>query len=251
MNIKLEWNGVEYKVDLSNPKQLSIPLIFNEVGVNCFYSPPPEATPVKSGDFVGSIDQGGAVNFFNLRINPHGNGTHTECQSHIYAGPLTIHDCLEQSQYIARIISVYPQKKENGDLVIEPEGLLLEDAADTDVLVIRTLPNDDRKLTQNYSGNNPPYLSKEAAEIINQRGYQHLLIDLPSIDREEDEGALAAHKAFWQETDQIISKKTITELIYIPNEIKDGVYLLSFQIAPFQMDVSPSRIVVFELEYLI
>jgi arylformamidase len=248
MIILLEWSGKQYKVDLAKPKHLSIPVIFNQVGVNCFYAPAPEAVAVKSGDFIGSIDQGGSVNFFNLRINPHGNGTHTECQSHIYPGSLTINECLEQTHFIARIISVYPQKKENGDLIIEPESLMLEDNADTEVLVIRTLPNDDRKLTQNYSGNNPPYLSKEAAEIINQRGYQHLLIDLPSIDREEDAGALAAHKAFWNEADQKISLKTITELIYIPNEIKDGVYLLSFQIAPFQMDVSPSRIDVFELE---
>jgi kynurenine formamidase len=248
MIINLEWNGAIYKANLAKPKFLSIPLVFNQVGLNCFYAPHAEAYPVKSGEFVGSIEQGGAVNFFNLRINPHGNGTHTECQSHIYSGPLTINECLEQSHYIARIISVYPQKKENGDLVIEPESLMLDDVADTDVLVIRTMPNDDQKLKQNYSGTNPPYLSQEAAACINQCGYKHLLIDLPSIDREEDGGLLAAHKAFWHEADQKISRKTITELIYIPNEIKDAVYLLSFQIAPFQMDVSPSRIAIFELE---
>jgi len=34
---------------------------------------------------------------------------------------------------------------------------------------------------------------------------------------------------------------TITELIYVPNEVLDGAYLLNLQIAPFESDASPSR----------
>ncbi|MBK9767712.1 MAG: hypothetical protein IPP63_12210 [Chloracidobacterium sp.] len=34
---------------------------------------------------------------------------------------------------------------------------------------------------------------------------------------------------------------TITELIYVPNEVSDGVYLLNLQIAPFATDAAPSR----------
>ena len=36
-------------------------------------------------------------------------------------------------------------------------------------------------------------------------------------------------------------KNTITELIYVPNDVEDGEYLLNIQIAPFESDCAPSR----------
>ena len=49
-----------------------------------------EYTPVVAGDFVGSTASGGPVNFFNIRVNPHGNGTHTECVGHIAREPYVL-----------------------------------------------------------------------------------------------------------------------------------------------------------------
>jgi hypothetical protein len=37
--------------------------------------------------------------------------------------------------------------------------------------------------------------------FLHESGIQHLLIDLPSVDKEKDEGKLLAHKAFWNVTD--------------------------------------------------
>ncbi|MGH7784095.1 MAG: cyclase family protein, partial [Candidatus Binatia bacterium] len=42
---------------------------------------------------------------------------------------------------------------------------------------------------------------------------------------------------------------TITELIYVPNEVEDGECLLNLQIAPFAADASPSRPVLFKLDF--
>ena len=42
---------------------------------------------------------------------------------------------------------------------------------------------------------NPPYLSEKAATYIREMDIKHLLIDLPSVDKEHDEGKLLAHKA--------------------------------------------------------
>jgi arylformamidase len=247
MEIYFSLNGKTFRSDINSPMLISIPVVFNEQGPNCFYAPWPEATAVRSGDFIGSIEEGGLLNFKNIRLNPHGNGTHTECQSHIYPGTLTISDCLQQNLFSSRLISVFPTLLENGDKCILAESLFLPEKADTDALIIRTLPNENDKLQRNYSGSNPPYLSQAAAQAIAECGYQHLLIDLPSVDRENDGGAFSAHKAFWSEKNILPSKKTISELIFVPNEIKDGVYLLSIQIAHLQLDASPSRIALYNM----
>ena len=59
---------------------------------------------------------------------------------------------------------------------------------------------------------------------------------------------LIAHKIFWQFPENPRFESTITELIYVPDEIKDGQYLLNLQFVPFQNDASPSRPVLFKLE---
>jgi arylformamidase len=248
MILPIHFQDKQMEADLSAPIFISIPLVFNKVGPNCFYAPMPEATPVRAGEFVGSIAEGGPLNFFNLRMNPHGNGTHTECQSHIYPGDLTVHDCLQRNLFVARLISVYPTRHDDGDLVVTEESLMLENDPEVEALIIRTLPNDDSKKNRMYSGGNPPYISEAAARRINDVGYNHLLIDLPSLDREEDGGKLAAHKAFWTEKNSEISKKTVTELIFVPNEIKDGLFLLSIEIAHLILDVSPSRVALYPLK---
>jgi hypothetical protein len=117
-------------------------------------------------------------------------------------------------------------------------------------LIIRTLPNNTSKLSKRYSGTNPIYLDAGAAEYIRECGIEHLLIDLPSIDKEEDGGALLAHRAFWDFPSAPRKNASITELIFVPNEIKDGIFLLNLQIAPIELDASPSRPVIYPLEII-
>ena len=76
---------------------------------------------------------------------------------------------------------------------------------------------------------------------------QHLLIDLPSVDKEKDDGALLAHKAFWNIPQGPRKNATITEFVYVKNTIKDGPYVLNLQVAPFKNDASPSRPVLYEI----
>ena len=78
-------------------------------------------------------------------------------------------------------------------------------------------------------------------------GVKHLLIDLPSVDKEKDEGALKAHKAFWDVNGKTRKDCTITEFIYVPNKIADGTYFLNLQIAPFENDATPSKPVLYTL----
>lgn len=121
--------------------------------------------------------------------------------------------------------------------------------ADSKALIIRTLPNTNAKLTAEYGESNiPPYFTANAMRLIIEHGFKHLLVDLPSIDRIFDDGKLINHRIFWNveegsfETNpETRMNSTITELIYVPNEVPDGDYMLNLQIAPFDSDCAPSR----------
>ena len=76
---------------------------------------------------------------------------------------------------------------------------------------------------------------------------KHLLIDQPSVDKEIDGGALLAHKAFWDYPNVLDKERTITELIGIPPEATDGLYLLNLSLANIENDASPSRPVIYRL----
>ncbi|MEM7102140.1 MAG: cyclase family protein [Bacteroidota bacterium] len=247
MEIKLTLDGNEYTCDLSNPLDISIPVRDGLQNVNCFYAPPVEFSPVLAGNFIGDTRQGGVVNFFNIKINPHGNGTHTECVGHITKERYYINECLDRYIFPATVISVWPTKNGNGDRVITKDQVEALFDGGTPALVIRTLPNDELKKEINYSGANPPYLDVEATAYLVRKGVDHLLIDLPSVDREEDEGALASHKAFWNYEGSLRTNCTISELIFVPEMIKDGIYLLNIQIASLELDVSPSKPILYAL----
>ena len=113
--------------------------------------------------------------------------------------------------------------------------------------------NLESKKHKNYSNTNPPYLAEEAATFIREIGIQHLLIDLPSVDREDDEGKLLAHKAFWNVknvtnlNNDARMNCTITEMILVDDTVKDGSYILNIQIASFENDASPSKPVLYKL----
>jgi len=248
----IQFNDKQYQADLSKPLDIAIPIHAGEEQVNCFYAPPVQIKPVEAGDFIGSTEQGGLVNFYNLHINPHGNGTHTECVGHIAKPIQFIRTSLLKFHYIARVITITPEAQSTGDQIIHQHQLeqLLSDAPVPEAVVIRTLPNGPYKTKRNYSGSNPPYLHYKAAEYLAQQNVQHLLLDLPSVDREEDEGKLAAHKAFWHYPESPRSHCTITELIYVPDDIQDDFYLLNLQVLSLDLDASPSKPVLYALKML-
>ncbi|MEM6964711.1 MAG: cyclase family protein [Bacteroidota bacterium] len=249
MEIFFKKGKTTYQADLSNPLDISIPLRQGDRTVNCFYAPFMEATPVVAGDFIGSTLRGGPVNFLNVRINPHGNGTHTECVGHIAKEKFTINQSLQTFHFFAKLVTVIPTKMENGDQVILKNQFdQVLQKGEADAVVIRTFPNHEDKLRRHYSGTNPTYLHHEATQYLVDCGIQHLFIDLPSVDREEDGGALLSHRTFWQYPDSIREHCTITELIFVEDKIKDGEYLLQLGIASFEIDVSPSKPILYKIK---
>ena len=246
---------------------ISIPIDFDGSQPNAFGVEPATAKACEYGSLIGDTRRGGSCNFEQVTLIPHCNGTHTECVGHITKERISVRDCLTDVLVSAKLVSVQPQPaNRSGETYAVPFGsedmvvtqTSLEKAVSSnkdEALIIRTLPNDESKLTRSYIDSTTPYLTTEAMEFVVSLNIRHLLVDLPSIDRLSDEGKLSNHRIFWN-VDQgsfdvkadTRSKSTITELIYVPNNVEDGDYVLNLQIAPFQSDASPSRPILFKMK---
>lgn len=247
MKAVINVNSRTYAIFIDQPLDISIPLRAEKQNVNAWYQEEPKIEPVKIDDWVGSIAEGADVNFYNIFFNPHAHGTHTECVGHITEEKISVNQCLKQFFFVAEVITVVPEKF-GADFVISAKQLRYAIGnKKREAIIIRTLPNTKEKLSAQYSHTNPPYLLEEAAIYLKNKGVKHLLIDLPSIDREKDDGLLLAHNAFWNTSGKIRTESTITELIFVPNSVEDGKYILNLQIAPFENDASPSKPILYKL----
>ena len=251
MEVIVEISSKKYTADLSDPIDISIPLR-NEKSPRAFHAPAYMSKPYADDNFIGALENGSPVNFYNLFINPHGNGTHTESVLHIDRRGQSIFETLQNFHFVAYLTTAKEQNLENGDTVIDASSLDIDaqKLTDVDALIVRTQPNFSIKKTFDYSGTNPSYFTKSAIEKINNLGIQHLLVDIPSIDREQDEGKLVSHKTFWQTENDIKVNKTITEMVFVDNKIKDGLYLLNLQIISVDIDASPSKPILYHLKLL-
>ena len=256
MVITLKIKGVNYQVDLSDPLDLSIPLKTGPDRSSAWYANEVKIDPVRTDTFTGSVEEGGSVNFRDISFNPHGNGTHTECLGHITRKVHSVNKAVTTYFSIAELISIAPEKGYNDiDFSSDEDTIItlkqIKSALKGQIphaLIIRTQPNETEKCTRKWSNTNWPQLDKNAANWMAENNVQHLLIDLPSVDREIDGGKLLSHHAFWKVPENPRMEATISEMIYIPDQIKDGRYLLELQFAPFENDASPSRPVLYRLE---
>ena len=243
----IKYNSKNYTIDLAKPLDISMPLRASKDNVSAWYLEAPKMEPVKFGDWIGSVAQGADVNFNTIWFNPHAHGTHTECVGHITKAFHSINKNLKQFFFLAEVVTVAPEKQ-NDDFVISKKQIqAILGNKKRDALVIRTLPNTKEKLSKQYSNTNPTYLLEEAAIFLREKNIKHLLIDLPSVDKEKDEGKLLAHNAFWNTKGKLRLDATITELIFVPNNVTDGTYMLNLQIAPFENDASPSKPVLYQI----
>jgi len=243
----ISYNSKNYKIDLSNPLDISIPLQHGKSGLNAWGINNASILPHKQKEYVGKVSEGAATNFNSISFNPHSHVTHTECVGHITASFHSINKTLDKFFFFAEVITVAIEKQGDDFVISEKQLKYALGRKKREALIIRTLPNMNTKLSANYSNSNPPYFLKSAIEFLKNAGIQHLLVDLPSIDKEKDDGKLAAHKAFWYIDNSIRKKATITEFIYVANTIEDGTFFLNLQTAPFENDASPSRPILYKI----
>ncbi len=245
MIVNLKIGDSSFTVDLGTGTDLSIGYGGNK-SARCYYAPTPDFEPVKGDGWIGSVNEGFSVNYYQATIIPHGQGTHTECVGHITKEMEKVGNVLQEHHFMAQLISVFPILKEDGDRVIQKEQLEKIDIVnDANALIIRTMPNFSYKTNIDYTGSNPCYISADALAYLADLDIDHLLVDLPSVDRESDGGKLAAHRAFWNGDRK--ERATITELIYVPEKCQDGLYFLNLQISTLDLDAVPSRPIIYPL----
>lgn len=268
MKLTLTHKDTLYLVGM-RPIDLAIPMIFNGKQPNTYGVPIATAEAFDGGGFVGDVRKGGSCNFETYQLTPHCNGTHTEGIGHIARERVAVHPILTDSFFAATLVSVQPvspdQTVDTYRPAANPEDLMItreaiqeaigeEQEGWLEALVIRTLPNDGSKLSRDYTAVSPPFFSLEAMQYIRSLGVKHLLIDMPSVDRMHDEGHLDNHHEFWsvekdshELPDSNAMSRTITEMIYVPPEVADGIYLLEIQVAAWMSDAAPSRPRLFEV----
>ena len=224
---------------------ISIPLDFDAPQPTFFGASPAAAAPITAGSFVGDVRRGGSCNCSTHTLTPHCNGTHTECIGHLTAERISVRDLsgehfsasLLVSTTSAPLITLAALEAAVGSHELHHYG----------ALVVRTLPNTRDKLRRNYDRAPAPYFAADAMRWIVANGIIALVVDLPSLDRNDD-AELTTHRIFWglpsgatQAAEATRPRATVTELAFIDDTIPDGPYLLNLQVAPFVADAAPSR----------
>lgn len=270
MKARIQLQGGEVLTELSQPIDIAINLDFSAAQPRHFGAPSAGTRPLCVPGFSGSVAQGASCNCNVITLIPHCNGTHTECVGHLTIERLDACRQVPPGLLPALLLSVEPVDAHNtaettdpapqpGDKLITrraiehnwPKVLQFEPQA----VVIRTFPNDTGKLGRDYSDSTPPYLTREAAEFLVARRIEHLVVDLPSIDRAHDEGRLTTHRVFFGLPRGSKSLHTagrpgatVTELAFIPDEVADGPYLLQIQVPAIGGDAVPSRPLLYMFE---
>jgi len=269
MNITFQIDEYSYEINVNEFINIAIPLSFKGEQPNVFRARKASAKACETKDLIGDTRRGGSCNFEEYKLIPHCNGTHTECVGHLTHQRISIHNSLKDAFIPATLVTVQPENAsksgENYSVKFGVEDklitkkILAEALKNTDEiffhgLIVRVLPNNEDKMTRKYEESNSPYFSTEAMNFIREKNVKHLLVDLPSIDRTVDQGKLSNHRIFWKveegsynlEEVSLINS-TITELIFVPDNVIDGNYILNLQISPFESEASPSRPILFKI----
>ena len=246
-----------YRIDLSRGTSLAIPIGPDGRHPRFFLDEPARFSRFESSGFVGEVVSGGSCNVSAVCLVPHCHGTHTECVGHITQEAIDVQSVCQPGLIPACLVSVEPGAADS-ETSVGVGPVIRADQLDwpdwTRALVIRCLPNDPGKIDRHY-GQSPPYplLSAEAMEKIVAAGIEHLLIDTPSVDAADDGGVLAQHRRFWQLPSGSATANdarrhcTITEMIFVPDSLPDGPYLLSLAVSAIRGDASPSNPTLFPL----
>lgn len=180
-------------------------------------------------------------------LNPHAM-THIEGPGHIGGAPLSAARLLDTHHFPARLVTVAPERAPDGDRVVTEK--VIADAFGPisdfeEAVLLRTLPRGTDP-PGSFTGTNPPYVAAKAARLIRRRGTRVLLVDLPSLDREDDGGLLAAHHAFLDPGGGE-PPRAVCELISIPGDVEDGRYILTLIPLSWEIDACPVRPILYPI----
>jgi arylformamidase len=242
-------------LDFAAATALALQLDFNAPHPRHFGAPAAESLPLRLGDFEGEVVRGASCNCSRITLVPHCNGTHTEGVSHLTVQQVPLQQYVPLWPLPALLLSVAPvpaaSSSEDSDPAPQPADEIITREAllrawqpfaldGARALLLRT--------GATLGTDNPAYLSRQFMQELVARGIEHLVLDLPSVDRARDEGRLAAHRVFFGLPPHSVDRAqaaraqcTITELAHFPASLADGPCALQLQLAPFTGDAVPSR----------
>ncbi|MGH8126941.1 MAG: cyclase family protein [Gammaproteobacteria bacterium] len=256
MAIELTYSGRRYRTTVSMASDIALPLAFDATGPQAFGAPAAASTPLAVGAFSGRVATGASCNASVLSVTPHGNGTHTESVAHLVEDGPAVPALLTGGWMPAWLGSVEAASGAIKAPTLEPIVNTAQ-AAGAVALILRTLPNRSEKMQRDYTGDTAPaFFNADAAQAVAGAGIEHWLVDLPSLDRLDDP-ALPTHRAFFglpagshSVRDARRRQCTVTELIYVADELMDGLYLLDLQVPRWQLEAVPSRPLLMAAELL-
>jgi arylformamidase len=270
LHLQFTTDGRRWQADVAAPVDLAIALQFPGPQPRFFADTPATAAALRAGGFVGAVSAGASCNCSVYALAPHCHGTHTECVGHVTDNATVLAGLTPVPPALALLLSVRPQalgqaaagptgRQDTDDPVITRALLATAAARWTrdpwTALVVRTQPNDPGKRHRLYQGPCPaPYFTADAMHWVVERGVTSLVVDLPSLDRADDGGLLAAHRVFWGLPPDVLDahqarrgRALVTELAFVPDTVQDGLYLLDLHVPAFATDAAPSRPVLYPL----
>jgi kynurenine formamidase len=266
---ELSFGGVKVRAALDRGVSLAIPVDFGSAGPRHFGAGAPVSAPFVSGNFSGSVANGASANCSTITLNPHCQMTHTESVAHLTRESGDAWRVVPRGLLPAVVVSVSPEPASESNERTDPQpwatdalitkrrlraawpmGRMVDPVA----VIIRTLPNEPAKRTRDYTDLVPPYLTREAVEWLVEKRIEHLVLDVPSLDRTHDDGHMVGHRLFFglppgsrARGDAARSRATITELAFIPDEVADGACILSLAVPAIGGDAVPSQPIVYPL----
>ena len=232
--------GHWHRVATTQPIDLAVPLTEASTDPQFFAAEAARSVPMQSAGFIGDTTAGGSCNVRVWTLNPHCNGTHTESIGHITDDPLAVGELLPATPMVAQLLSVRAAADDRVPATEFADRL----HAGADALILRTRGDDE---TAGAVSRSYPVLAAPAMRLIAGLPLQHLLIDTPSLDTEQD-ATLSNHRIWWglASAERLAGaathpQRTVTEFIYVPPAVSDGVYLLCHGCARWQSDAAPSR----------
>src|SRR6478735_10027801 len=269
MIAELNIGGQKIRAALDRGVSLAIAVDFANGGPRHFGAPAPSSKPFASGKFTGSVATGASANCSTITLTPHCQMTHTETVAHLTREAGDAWRVVPRGLLPAVVVSIAPEPARETTESTDPQpwgtdtlitrrrlraawpmGRMVDPVA----AIIRTLPNETSKRTRDYTDLVPPYLTREAVEWLVEKRIEHLVLDVPSVDRTHDEGRLIGHRLFFglppgstARGDAARSRATITELAFVPDEVLDGPCVLSLAVPAIGGDAVPCQPIVYPL----
>lgn len=253
----IEAHGKRWTVDFDRGCPIAIPLDPHGAQPAFYTTRPANARPLRVGTYHGSVAAGGSCNAETIELTPHCHGTHTECLGHLLPERQAVQDSIYSGPVIARLVSLNPGP---GPTRKDPDRFsraALEDALGdfrappVEALVVRTLPNDPARRFRDYlSAPDYPVFGPQAMRWLTGLPLKHLLVDTPSLDPPEDP-RLLNHRSWWGIGEEAASsaidpaQRSVTEMIFVPDSVPDGLYWLHLELSPVLGDATPSRPVLY------